>query len=113
MKMQALLLSAEVGEISLHDISTGEYKPGFGVSAKVVDIEAGETYNCQIADGLAGQDDLKAARKSNQPTAVMQQVAANVQAQLPAPMTRMMLNVKKIKSSKGFMTLVCSVEAIA
>ncbi len=42
MKMQALLLSAEVGEISLYDISTGEYKPGFGVSAKVVDIEAGE-----------------------------------------------------------------------
>ncbi len=113
MRMQALLLSAEVGEISLHDISTGEYTPGFGVSAKVVDVEAGETYTCQIAEGLVGQDDLKAARKAKQPTTVMQQVAATVQAQLPAPMTQMVLNVKKIKSSKGFTTLVCSVEAIA
>ena len=67
MKMQALLLSAEVGEISLHDISTGEYKPGFGVSAKVVDVEAGETYNCQIADGFAGQDDLESCSEV-QPT---------------------------------------------
>jgi len=113
MKMRGMLLSAEVGEIPLHDISTGEYKPGFGVQASVLDIEEKETYTCQITDGLPGLDDLKAARKSKQPTQVMQQIAANVQAQLPADFTQLMLNVKKVKNSKGFMTLICSVEAIA
>ena len=113
MRMQALLLSAEVGEISMFDMTTGAYAPGFGVSAKVVDVEAGETYTCQITDGLAGLDDLKAARKAKQPIDVMKQVAASVEAQLPPAMTQMVLNVKKVKASKGFMTLSCVVESIA
>ncbi len=112
MKMQGLLFSAEVSEISLYDISTGEFKPGYGVSAKILDVDTGESYTCQIADGLPGQDDLKAARKSNQPVALMQQVAAAVQGQLPPPLSRLTLDVKRIKVSKGFMTLVCSVESI-
>jgi hypothetical protein len=40
----------------------------------------------------------------------MQQIAANIQAQLPAEFTRMLLDVSNIKNSKGFMTLICSVE---
>ena len=113
MKMEAMLLSAQVGEIPLHDISTGAYTPGYGLQAEVLDTECKQPYTCQIDEGLAGLDELKAARKQKQPPDVMQQLAAIIQAPLPPEYTRLLLMVKKIKVSKGFMTLVCSVEAIA
>jgi hypothetical protein len=111
MMMQGLVLSAEVSELALYDQMTGQLKPGYSVRMRVLDGDSDEKYECQVSEGLPGLDDLKLLKKQGQPTEALQQAAMALQAQLPAKMTPVTLQVKRIKAKGGFVTLVCSLVA--
>ena len=55
---------------------------------------------------------LKELKKQGQPAEVLQQVAAQLETQLPVRLTQLQLEVRRIKVSKGFMTLICRLAAV-
>ena len=113
MLLQGLVLNGQVIESTFYDQMTGQPKPGYSVRLTVLDSETDEKYECQISDGLPTLDHLRELKKQNQPADVLQQVAQQLQAELPPKMTPIALQVRRIKGKGTFMTLVCQLAAVA
>jgi hypothetical protein len=113
MILQGLVLSGDVMESTFYDQSTGQPKPGHSIKLTVLDTETDEKYDCQITDGFATLEHLKELKKQGQPLDVLQQVAAQLRAELPPKMTPITLEVRRVKGKAGFMTLVCRMAVAA
>lgn len=107
MILQGIVFDGDVLESTFYDQVTGQPKPGYSVKLTVIDQDGGERYECQLADGFPTLDELKAQKKQGQPVEVLQQLAAQLRAELPPKMTPVMLDVRKIKGKGSFLTLVC------
>ena len=113
MFMNAMVLDASVNALALYDQMTGVQKPGYSVRLTVLDADTSEKYEVQVNDGLPLLDHLKELKKQGQPADVLQQVAAQLETQLPVRLTQLQLEVRRIKVSKGFMTLICRLAGVA
>jgi hypothetical protein len=113
MVLQGLVLSGQVLESTFYDQMTGQPKPGYSVKLTVLDSETDEKYECQVSEGFPTLEQLKELKKQGQPADVLQQVAQQLQAELPPKMTAVVLHVRRIKGKGSFQTLVCSLAAAA
>ena len=113
MLLQGLVLNGQVVESTFYDQMTGQPKPGYSVRLTVLDSETDEKYECQVSEGLPTLDHLRELKKQGQPTDVLQQVAQQLQSDLPPKMTPIALQVRRIKGKGSFMTLVCQLAAVA
>lgn len=107
MILQGLVMSGDVLESIFYDQATGQPKPGYSVKLTVLDDDTAEKYECQLTDGFPTLDELKLQKKQGQPMEVLQQLAAQLRAELPVKMTPVVLHVQRIKGKGSFMTLVC------
>lgn len=112
MFMNAMILDASVNALALYDQMTGVQKPGYSVRLTVLDVDTTEKYEVQVNEGLPLLDHLKEVKKQGQPPEVLQQIAAQLETQLPERMSQLSLEVRRIKVSKGFMTLICRLAAV-
>jgi hypothetical protein len=113
MLLQGLVLSGQVLESTFYDQVTGQPKPGYAVKLTVLDSETDEKYECQVSEGFPTLEHLKELKKQGQPVDVLQQVAQQLQAELPPKMSAIALQVRRIKGKGSFHTLVCSLAAAA
>ena len=113
MLLQGLVLSGQVLESTFYDQVTGQPKPGYSVKLTVLDSETDEKYECQVSEGFPTLEHLKELKKQGQPVDVLQQVAQQLQTELPPKMTAIALQVRRIKGKGSFQTLVCSLAAAA
>ncbi len=113
MFMNAMVLDASVNALALYDQMTGVQKPGYSVRLTVLDADTSEKYEVQVNEGLPLLDHLKELKKQGQPPEALQQVAAQLETQLPVRLTQLQLEVRRIKVSKGFMTLICRLAGVA
>ena len=113
MVLQGLVLSGQVLESTFYDQLTGQPKPGYSVKLTVLDTETDEKYECQVSEGFPTLEQLKELKKQGQPADVLQQVAQQLQAELPPKMTAIVLHVRRIKGKGSFQTLVCSLATAA
>jgi hypothetical protein len=111
MVLQGLVLSGQVLESTFYDQLTGQPKPGYSVKLTVLDTETDEKYECQVSEGFPTLEQLKELKKQGQPADVLQQVAQQLQAELPPKMAAIVLHVRRIKGKGSFQTLVCSLAA--
>ena len=111
MVLQGLVLSGQVLESTFYDQMTGQPKPGYSVKLTVLDSETDEKYECQVSEGFPTLEQLKELKKQGQPADVLQQVAQQLQAELPPKMAAIVLHVRRIKGKGSFQTLVCSLAA--
>jgi hypothetical protein len=111
MVLQGLVLSGQVLESTFYDQMTGQPKPGYSVKLTVLDTETDEKYECQVSEGFPTLEQLKELKKQGQPADVLQQVAQQLQAELPPKMAAIVLHVRRIKGKGSFQTLVCSLAA--
>ena len=111
MLLQGLVLSGQVLESTFYDQMTGQPKPGYSVKLTVLDTETDEKYECQVSEGFPTLEQLKELKKQGQPADVLQQVAQQLQAELPPKMAAIVLHVRRIKGKGSFQTLVCSLAA--
>lgn len=111
MLLQGLVLSGQVLESTFYDQVTGQPKPGYSVKLTVLDSETDEKYECQVSEGFPTLEHLKELKKQGQPVDVLQQVAQQLQTELPPKMSAIALQVRRIKGKGSFQTLVCSLAA--
>jgi len=113
MQMQAMVLEADVRESVFYDQTTGAPNPGYTLQLKVLDVESKEKYDCQVREGFPGLDELKELKRQKQPIEVLQQLAAQIKAQVVSlEMQQANLHVLRVKGSKGgFVTLICRLTA--
>jgi hypothetical protein len=107
MILQGMVLHGDVLESIFYDQATGQPKPGYSVKLTVLDDETAEKYECQLTDGFATLEELKNLKRQGQPIEVLQQLAEQLRAELPAKMTPVVLHVQRIRGKGSFMTLVC------
>src|SRR5438874_9650956 len=107
MVLQGLVLSGQVLESTFYDQITGQPKPGYSVKLTVLDSESDEKYECQVSEGFPTLDHLKELKKQGQSAEVLQQVAVQLQTELPPKMAPIVLYVRRIKGKGSFQTLVC------
>jgi len=107
MILQGLVMSGDVLESIFYDQATGQPKPGYSVKLTVLDDDTAEKYECQLTDGFTTLEELKTQKKQGQPMEVLQQLAAQLRAELPPKMTPVVLHVQRIKGKGSFLTLVC------
>lgn len=114
MILHAIVLEGDVREQVYYDQVTGAPTPGYAVNLTVLDAQTHEKYQCQIAEGFAGLEQLKDLRRQKQPVEVLREVAEQLKAQLPPMMTSMTLEVLRIKGkSANYLTLVCRLADVA
>jgi hypothetical protein len=107
------VLSGQVLESTFYDQLTGQPKPGYSVKLTVLDTDTDEKYECQVSEGFPTLEHLKELKKQGQPADVLQQVAQQLQTELPPKMTAIVLYVRRIKGKGSFQTLVCSLATAA
>jgi hypothetical protein len=107
MKMSAIVLSSDVSEMVFYDQVTGVGKPGYSVKMTVLDAETDEKYECQFNDGFRELDELKQYRLQGAPREAFEDAVQRLRGNLPPKLTQVMIEVRKIKVKKGFMSMTC------
>ncbi len=95
-----------------YDQVTGVPQPGYSVRLTVLDLDTKEKYECNVSD-YPGLDDIRDLKRQKRPVEELQQRAEQLKAELPPMMTQLALDVRKVKASKGFLTLVCRLAQVA
>lgn len=115
MLLNAIVLGADVQKSEgFYDQVTGARKPSYMVVLSVIDADTHEKFDCQLTDGFPHLDELKELRRQGQPDDVLDDVAAQLRAELPQQMSRMTLEVVKFKGkSAAFIKLVCRFPQVA
>ena len=97
MVLQGLVLSGQVLESTFYDQLTGQPKPGYSVKLTVLDTDTDEKYECQVSEGFPTLEQLKELKKQGQPADVLQQVAQQLQTELPPKMEPVIIPGIEIK----------------
>jgi len=114
MRMNAIVMGADVQQSVFYDQMTGQEKPSYAVVMTVIDADTQEKYECQVTDGLSGLDELKGLKQQGAPADVLEQAAVRLRAGLPPQLTRLQLEVLKLKGkSAAFIKLVCRLVPVA
>ena len=109
MLLNAMVLGADVQKSEgFFDQGTGMRKPSYMVVLSVIDMDTKEKYDCQLTNGFPRLDDLKELSRKGEPDDVIEQVMAELRAELPQVTTFLTLEVVKFKGkSAAFIKLVC------
>ena len=108
MLLNAVVVSGEVSEYKDFDPRTGSEQAGYSVKLTVLDADTDEKYVCQLTDGFDLLETLKEMKRQKHPIDDLRQVAAQLEAQLPAKFTMLQLEVLRLKGkSAQYLTMVC------
>lgn len=87
-------------------ILDAEMSPFFeGMVVNVYDLDEKQTYQAVIVDGLVGLRELLQMKRQKRSDDELSEAAAQVE--MPPIMQPVALVVKRVKSNKGFLKLVC------
>ena len=90
-------------------ILDAEMSPFFdGVAVNVYDLDEKQTYQAVIVDGLVGLRELVQMKRQKRSDDELSEAAAQVE--MPPLMQPVALVVKRVKSNKGFLKLVCRLD---